>query len=127
MMGSRVRVTQAAPAPLSAPVLAQRILVLLRPVSHPNSSIKQFRKRVPADIQRLAKGKRVVFKLPSGDPSRPDLTVAAKIGGEVTFSLRTSDPSLMNRRQAAAIDQLEVHFQTLREGVRSMSRSIRNL
>jgi integrase len=47
--------------------------------------------------------------------------VAAKIGSEVYFSLRTSDPSSVKRRQAADIDQLEAHFQTLRTGLQPLS------
>jgi hypothetical protein len=94
------------------------IFAMTRPVSRSASSFKQFRKRVPADIQRLAKGQRIVLKLPTDCPSQPELAVSAKIGSEVYFSLRTSDPSLEKRRQAAAINQLEAHFQTLRTGFR---------
>lgn len=86
------------------------VFAMARPVSRPASSFKQFRKRVPADIQCLAKGQRVVLKLPPDCP-----------GSEVYFSLRTSDPSLVNRRQATAINQLEAHFQVLRTEVRPLS------
>src|SRR5215475_9493335 len=89
------------------------IFAMTRPVSRSASSFKQFRKRVPADIQHLAKGQRATLKLPPDCPGQPDLIVSAKIGSEVYFSLRTSEPSLVKRRQAAAIDQLEAHFQTL--------------
>ena len=97
------------------------VFAMARPVSRSASSFKQFRKCVPEDIQRLAKGQRIDLKLPSECPGKPDLIVSAKIGSEVYFSLRTSDPSLVNRRQAAAIDQLEALFKALRDGFRWLS------
>jgi integrase len=143
MMGSRDRVTQAAPPTFSAFVLAQSIgfvafssfpllhgeahmvFAMSRPVSRPNSSFAQFRKRVPADIQRLAKGKQIVFKLPPDFPGKPDLVVSTKLGSELTFSLRTRDPALVKLRHAAASTQLETHFRTLRSGPRPLSKKTR--
>ena len=97
------------------------VFAMARPVSRPGSSNKQFRKRVPAEIQRLAKGKSIVLTLPGGLPGQQDLAVSVTLGGEITFSLRTSDPALVRRRHAAAIDQLEAHFQVLCMEVRSLS------
>jgi hypothetical protein len=57
-----------------------------RPVSRPNSTFQQFRKRVPAGIQRLARGKHAVFKQSSACSGNPELFVPAKSGSEITFS-----------------------------------------
>ncbi len=97
------------------------VFAMPRPISRPGSSIPQFRKRVPEDIQRLAKGQRIELKLPPDCPGQPDLIVSAKIGSEVYFSLRTSDPSLVKQRQAAAIKQLEALFKALKNGSRWLS------
>ncbi|MFT4079688.1 DUF6538 domain-containing protein [Rhodomicrobium sp.] len=95
------------------------VLAMARPTSRPGSTVQQFRKRVPADIQRLAKRQSVVFKLP--DPGKDDLLVSATLGSEVTFSLRTREPALAKLRHAAASVQLEQHFQALRNGPRWLS------
>jgi integrase len=77
----------------------------------------QFRRRVPADIKRIANGQNVVFTLPPDTPGKPDLVVSAKLGSaEVTFSLRSRDPALVRLRHAAAYTQLEQHFQAIRTG-----------
>ena len=127
MMGSGVRVTQAAPLPLwtivfpegsdviafsGFPLLhreAHMVLAMARPTSRPNSAFLQFRKRVPADVLKKARGQQIVFNLPPDLPGKPDLVVSAKLGSEVTFSLRTRNFSL-----AAASVQLEKQFQALR-------------
>ncbi|MGO9544101.1 MAG: hypothetical protein ACLPPF_04825 [Rhodomicrobium sp.] len=97
------------------------VFAMARPVSRPGSSNKQFRKRVPAEIQRLAKGKSIVLTLPGGLPGQQDLAVSVTLGGEITFSLRTSDPALVRRRHAAASGQLEKQFQALRDGFRRLN------
>jgi hypothetical protein len=101
------------------------VFAMSRPVSRPNSSFAQFRKRVPADIQRVVIGKKVVFKLPPELPGTPGLVVSAKLGSEVTFSLRTRDPALVKLRHAAASAQLEAHFQALRSGPQPLSKKTR--
>ncbi len=101
------------------------VFAMARPVSRPNSSFAQFRKRVPADIQRVAKGRQIVFKLPPDLPGKPDLVVSAKLGSEVTFSLRTRDPALMRLRHATASAQLETHFQALKSGPQPLSKKAR--
>ena len=90
------------------------------PTVRPNSTFLSFRKRVPTDIQRVAKGWLVVVMLPSLS-GEPDLVVSAKIGSEVTFSLRTRDPTLLKLCLAAAPAQIEEHFQAVRTGPRSLS------
>jgi integrase len=134
MMGSGVRVTQAAPLPLwtivspkgfdviglyDFPLLhreAHMVLAMARPTSRPNSAFLHFRKRIPADILKKARGQQIVFNLPPDLPGKPDLVVSAKLGSEVTFSLRTRDSSLAKLRLAAASVQLEKQFQALRTG-----------
>jgi hypothetical protein len=85
----------------------------------------QFRKRVPADILKTAKGQEIVFKLPPDVSGNSDLVVSAKLGSEVTFSLRTRDPALVKLRHAVASAHLEAYFQALRKGPQSLSKKTR--
>jgi integrase len=101
------------------------VFAMPRPVSRQNSSFAQFRKRVPADIQRIAKGRQIVFKLPPDLPGGPTLVVPARIGSEITFSLRTRDPALATLRQAAALTQVEAQFRALRSGPQPLSKKSR--
>ena len=101
------------------------VFAIARPVSRPNSSFAQFRKRVPAGNQRLAKGKQIVIKLPAGYPGGPDLVLSVKLGCEVSFSLRTRDPALVKLCHAAASAQLEPHFRALKAGLRWLNRKER--
>ncbi len=101
------------------------VLAMARPTSPPYSVFLQFRKRVPADILKRARGQRIAFKLPPGPPGQPDLVVSANLGSEVTFSLRTRDPSLAKLRHASASVQLEAHCQALRTGPKSLPKKQR--
>nr|WP_155942484.1 hypothetical protein [Rhodomicrobium vannielii] len=70
-------------------------------------------------------GKRVTIKLPAETPDAADLLVSAKLGGEVTFSLRTRDPALVKQRHAAAMVQIEKQFAALREGPKPLTKKMR--
>lgn len=96
------------------------VLCMTRPTSRPGSKFKLFRKRVPADVQRVAQGRPVSIRFESGgdDP----ITVTATLGREVKFSLRTSDPSVAKQRTATAIAQLEALYAALRVGPRPLTR-----
>lgn len=81
------------------------VLCMARPVRRCGSSRHQFRKRVPADVLRKARGQRIVFRFPN-DAGREDV-VSAAIGNEVTFSLRTADHRIAKERQAIALAQFD--------------------
>jgi hypothetical protein len=83
------------------------VLLMARPVRRPDTSFIHFRKRVPADIQRLARGKTVTFVLPTHDPAEPEIVTNVTLGAEVKFSLRTRDPTLAKSRAGLAAAQFE--------------------
>jgi integrase len=97
------------------------VLAMARPATRQNSSLAQFRKRVPADILEVARGQRLLFRLPAEKPADPDIEVPATIGAEVTFSLRTRSPALVKQRHAAALEQLEKQFQAIRTGPQQLT------
>jgi hypothetical protein len=92
------------------------VLSMNRPMKRPGSSHHQFRKRIPGDIVKLAKGKRATILLPSGMPDGEAIAVSFTIGADVRFSLQTSDAALARRRNAAVTEQLEELFARYRAG-----------
>ncbi len=92
------------------------VLCMNRPMKRSGSSVQQFRKRLPADIVKLAKGKRATVLLPPETIGGAALVVSFTIGADVRFSLQTRDPSLAKRRNAAVSEQLEELFVRYRSG-----------
>jgi integrase len=92
------------------------VLLMARPVRRSDTSFIHFRKRVPADIQRLAKGKTFVFIIPTSDADEGDIVATVTLGTEVKFSLRTRDPAIAKFRAALAAAQFERHCEVLRKG-----------
>jgi hypothetical protein len=80
------------------------------------SSLYQYRKRIPADVLRVVKGKRVSIALPSDQPGADPKHISFKWGAEVRISLQTRDPALAKRRNAAVSDQFEELFSVIRSG-----------
>ncbi|WP_296101616.1 site-specific integrase [uncultured Agrobacterium sp.] len=91
-----------------------------RPMLREGSSVPQFRRRVPADILDIARGKFVLVELPAmkGEPSVP-VTVTA--GQFIKFSLQTYDPDIAKFRHAAANIQVDRHIQAWRQGPSTIS------
>src|SRR5690606_25900899 len=79
-----------------------------------------FRRRVPADIQRLGMDTSFVLTLPALDGAR-EFTVVPKIGHEVKFSLRTRDEQVAKARSAFALARLASHYDALRKGPTPLS------
>ena len=80
------------------------------------SANNQFIRRVPADLKERIAGRTFHFRLPSGDIDKPDISVRAKAGQLIGFSLQTADSSLTKLRHAAAASQVEALFQAERTG-----------
>jgi len=97
------------------------VLFMARPTKRSGSSKHQFRKRVPADVLRVARGKDIAFSLPKSHGSSERILVSAKIGNEVVFSLRTEEPSLVKLRHSAAAEQFERTLAAYREGPRRLT------
>jgi len=67
----------------------------------PDSSFFQYRKRVPADIQKAAYGRCASIQLPSGVAGGTPVVVQATLNKEVGFSLRTKDPATAKNAPAS--------------------------
>ncbi|MBN9268602.1 MAG: site-specific integrase, partial [Hyphomicrobium sp.] len=80
------------------------------------SSLHQYRKRIPADVLRVVRGKRASVVLPSDRPGADPIHVAFTWGAEVRFSLQTRDPAVAKRRNAAVSEQFEELFSIARAG-----------
>ncbi|MBX3553001.1 MAG: hypothetical protein KF697_11140 [Pseudolabrys sp.] len=92
------------------------VLYINRPMKRSGSSLHQYRKRVPADVFRVMKGKRASVVLPPARPGEEPVHVAFRWGAEVRFSLQTRDPALAKRRNAAVSEQFEELFSIARAG-----------
>jgi integrase len=97
------------------------VLFMARPTKRSGTSKGQFRKRVPADVLRVARGKSIAFSLPKSHAGDERIIVSAKIGNEVVFSLRTEDPSLITLRHGVALQQFERACAAYREGPRGLT------
>jgi integrase len=97
------------------------VLAMSRPLRRTDTSFIHFRKRVPADIQRLAKGTTFTFSIPSDDPNEPRIVAAVMLGTEVKFSLRTRDPAIAKARSGLASAQFERYCEGLRKGPRPLT------
>ena len=97
------------------------VLFMARPTKRSGSSKGQFRKRVPADVLRVARGKAIAFSLPKSHTGDERVFVSVKIGHDITFSLRTEDPSLIKLRHGVALEQFERACAAHREGPRRLT------
>jgi uncharacterized protein DUF6538 len=97
------------------------VLHMTRPTRRPDSSHLQFRKRVPADIQRAAYGRCVSVRFPGERPGGPSIFVQAKLQREVKFSLQTRDPAIAKERTGMASAQLERLYEAIRKGPRPLT------
>ena len=82
--------------------------------SRKDSSRHQFRKRVPERVRERLRGRRIFiwFPQPDDDPQ----TVQATLGNVVSFSLRTTDDKIAERRERAAREQLQNIFDAAERG-----------
>lgn len=78
-----------------------------------DSSYRQFRKRVPAEIVARALGRSYPITLPAFGPT-PEEIVKVKIRPAISFSLRVRDPAAAKMRVGAVGAQLERIFASLR-------------
>lgn len=97
------------------------VLLMARPTKRSGSDKHQFRKRIPADVLGVARGKRIMFSLPKTHTGDESIRVSAKIGVEVLISLRTEDDALATLRQGRALEQFERAIAAFREGPRALT------
>jgi hypothetical protein len=92
------------------------VLLMARFIRRSDTSFIHFRKRVPADIQRLAAGKTFTFVIPTHDADDPEIAATVTVGAEAKFSLRTRDPAIAKYRNGIAAAQFERFCEGLRKG-----------
>jgi len=97
------------------------VLSMTRPTKRSGSSRSQFKKRVPSDVLKAARGKQVYFSLPKAHTSDEHILVGAKVGTHIEFSLRTSEASLAKLRLGKATEQFERFCAAYREGPRGLT------
>ncbi|WP_127075818.1 site-specific integrase [Rhodomicrobium lacus] len=101
------------------------MLFVNRPMQRVGSSLIQFRKRVPDDVLKVAKGKLVTISLPPEDTDGDPILVNVTIGPDIRFSLRTRDPALAKIRNAAATEQLGRAFNAFLRGAQPLTKKQR--
>jgi len=97
------------------------VLFMTRPTKRSGSSRSQFKKRVPSDVLKVARGKQIYFSLPKAHTSDEHILVPAKVGTHIEFSLRTSEVSLAKLRLSKAAEQFERFCAAYREGPRGLT------
>jgi integrase len=97
------------------------VLFMTRPTKRSGSSKSQFKKRVPSDVLKFARGKQIFFSLPKAHTGDEHILVAAKVGSHIEFSLRTSEASLAKLRLSKAAEQFERACAAYREGPRGLT------
>ncbi|WP_237477835.1 tyrosine-type recombinase/integrase [Lichenibacterium dinghuense] len=85
-----------------------------------DSSLLQFRMRVPSDVLLKARGRLMFIDLPAIGTDDA-VTVAAKVGDVVKFSLRTRDPVAAKARHGAALSCVNKLFAGIRNGPKPLS------
>jgi integrase len=92
------------------------VLRMTRPTRRPDSSFLQYRRRVPADVQKVAYGRSASINFPSDVPDGPPVVVQTTLKKQVGFSLRTRDPAVAKERTSIATAQLERLYDDIRKG-----------
>ena len=95
------------------------VLRMARPARRAGTSNLQFKKRVPADVAKKAKGQRFAFTLDDG------IVVHASIGDVVYFSLRTADTNIAKVRHSRAATQLDQICEAVRRGPQPLTKKQR--
>src|SRR5262245_1467428 len=98
------------------------VLRMTRPTRRSDSSLLQFRKRVPADIQKAAYGQCAVVSFPAGSAGEPAAAIRTTLRGQVKFSLQTRDPATAKERNGLATAQLERFYDAVRKGPQRLTR-----
>ncbi len=102
------------------------VLRMPGPVRRKGSDIWYYQRRVPRAVIELAAGRSFFISLPSNDNQAMPLEVRPTATGTMWFSLHTTDEVLANLRHAAALSQLERHWENLKNGPVALSRKQRS-
>lgn len=97
------------------------VLCMARPTRRSGSNNPYFRKRVPTDVLRIARGQSVVFRFPGEQPGDPEVISRVTIAPIIKVSLRTRDPALIRLRHGLALSQFERMCEAYREGPRPLT------
>lgn len=95
-------------------------LTMPKPTTRDDSSLVQFRLKVPVDLREKAKGRMVFVEL-AAMAADPAVTVTSRIGDCVKFSLRTRDPQIAKARHGAALAHVNRVFDGMRCGPKPLN------
>ncbi|MEG9503169.1 MAG: site-specific integrase [Methylorubrum extorquens] len=96
------------------------ILTMKRHASRADSTVPQFKRRVPLDVADRVKGRLVTFALPAVGPE-PEQVVTLKLGEFAKASLRTKNLDTAKVRALALASHLEQVFEAVRRGPAEVS------
>ena len=94
------------------------LLRMPSPMKRPQSTSFQFRRRIPRDVLDEARGQTI--RVPVGDRMVEKKLSAKAV--EVGFSLDTRDPAEAKTREALAIAHLDLVWEAMRHGPRSLTK-----
>ncbi|GJE80902.1 tyrosine-type recombinase/integrase [Methylorubrum thiocyanatum] len=100
------------------------ILTMKRHAARTDSSVPQFKRRVPLDVVSRVKGRLVTFALPAVG-REPETVVTLKLGEFAKVSLRTKNLDAAKVRAIALASHLETLWEAVRQGPAPVSQ--RNL
>nr|WP_321182368.1 tyrosine-type recombinase/integrase [Methylobacterium sp. Leaf122] len=86
-----------------------------RHASRADSTVPQFKRRVPLDVAQRVKGRVITFALPAVGPE-PEQVVTLKLGEFAKVSLRTKNLDTARVRAVALASHLETLWQSVRQG-----------
>jgi hypothetical protein len=92
---------------------------MTRPTRRADSSLLQFRKRVPADIQKAAYGRSAVVSFPAGGAGEPAVVVQATLRQHVFPT--DARPGHCEETHGLATAQLERLYSAIRNGPRALT------
>ena len=95
-------------------------LRMTSPTRRENSTVLQFKKRIPLDLVGALRGRRLVLSFPSTKEEDAKV-VRATAGDVVKFSLGTRDPQVARMRAGLAAAQLHKIFEATRAGPAELS------
>jgi integrase len=98
------------------------VLRMARPTRRPGSNNSYLRKRVPADVLRIAQGQSVSFTFPGESPDEREVVSVVTIAPVIKVSLRTRDPALTRLRHGLALSQFERVCEAFRKGPQALTK-----
>jgi hypothetical protein len=95
------------------------VLQMTRPTRRGDSSFHWFRRRVPPDVAKRERGRKVALGFPAPE-AEGAATVTVTVGSVIKFSLRTGDAETAKVRTGLALVKLNAAWEAIRRGPREV-------